>query len=71
MADDEKEEDKAIKAIDRQRIRAKLGNAVCTLLDMAASGASTTEIADTLSVSRAKAEKYVDQVIEKYLNVAA
>jgi hypothetical protein len=38
---------------------------------MAAGGATTTEIADTLSVSRAKAEKYIDAVIEKYLQIAA
>lgn len=69
--DDTSEEDKRLSAIDCQRIRAKLGTAVCALMDMAASGASTTEIADALCVSRAKAEKYVDQVIEKYLSVAA
>jgi hypothetical protein len=71
MADDESEEDKRLNAIDCQRIRAKLGTAVCTLLELAASGASTTEIAGALSVSRAKAEKYVDAVVEKYLQIAA
>jgi hypothetical protein len=71
MADDESEEDKRLHAIDCQRIRERLGTAVCTLLDMAAGGATTTEIADALSVSRAKAERYVDSVIEKYLQVAA
>ncbi|OPH84434.1 hypothetical protein [Nitrobacter vulgaris] len=69
--DDVSEEDKRLHAIDCERIREKLGAAVCTLLDLAASGATTTEIADSLSVSRAKAEKYVDAVIEKYLSVAA
>ena len=71
MVDDTTEEDKAINAIDLQRIRAKLGTAVCTLLDMAAGGATTTEIAEAIGVSRAKAEKYVDAVIEKYLQIAA
>jgi hypothetical protein len=65
------EEDKVAAEIDCKRIRAKLGAAVCTLLDMAASGATTTEISNTLSVSRNKAELYVDQVIEKYLQIAA
>jgi hypothetical protein len=69
--DDETEEDKRLHEIDCQRIRAKLGAAVCKLLDMAAGGASTTEIADALSVSRAKAERYVDSVIEKFLQIAA
>lgn len=69
--DDTAEEDKVAAVIDCKRIRAKLGTAVCTLLDMAASGATTTEIADTFSMSRAKAEKYVDAAIEKYLQVAA
>jgi hypothetical protein len=69
--DDTAEEDKIATVIDCKRIRAKLGTAVCTLLDMAASGATTTEIADTFSMSRAKAEKYVDMAIEKYLQVAA
>jgi hypothetical protein len=69
--DDISEEDKRLHTIDCQRIRAKLGAAVCTLLDMAASGARTTEIANALSTSRAKSEKYVDAVIEKYLEIAA
>lgn len=71
MADDETEEDKRLHEIDCQRIRAKLGAAVCALLDLAAGGASTTEIAKALSTSRTKAERYVDAVIEKYLSVAA
>lgn len=69
--DDTAEEDKVAAVIDCKRIRAKLGPAVCTLLDMAAGNATTTEIAEALSVSRAKAEKYVDMAIEKYLQVAA
>lgn len=69
--DDTAEEDKVAAIIDCKRIRAKLGPAVCTLLDMAAGNATTTEIAEVLSVSRAKAEKYVDMAIEKYLQVAA
>ncbi len=69
--DDTREEDKMAAIIDCKRIRAKLGPAVCTLLDMAAGNATTTEIAEAIGVSRAKAEKYVDAVIEKYLSVAA
>lgn len=65
------EEDKIAAIIDCKRIRAKLGPAVCTLLDMAAGNATTTEIAEAIGVSRAKAEKYVDATIEKYLQVAA
>lgn len=69
--DDTAEEDKVAAIIDCKRIRAKLGPAVCTLLDMAAGNATTTEIAEAIGVSRAKAEKYVDATIEKYLQVAA
>ncbi|MCP3412737.1 hypothetical protein NLM16_01330 [Bradyrhizobium brasilense] len=69
--DDMGEEDKIANAIDTKRIRDKLGRAICTLLDMAAGDATTGEIADAVGVSRAKAEKYVDAVIEKYLQVAA
>jgi hypothetical protein len=69
--DDTAEEDKIAAVIDCKSIRARLGTAVCTLLDMAASGATTTEIAETFSMSRAKAEKYVDAAVEKYLSVAA
>jgi hypothetical protein len=71
MADDESEEDKRLALIDCQRTRAKLGAAVCRLLDLAAGGATTTEIADTFGVSRVKDEKYVEAVIEKYLEIAA
>ncbi|MGY4313120.1 hypothetical protein [Bradyrhizobium sp. JR3.5] len=70
MVDDTSEEDKAAGLIDLQRVRQKLGSAVCILLDMAAGDSTTGEIADAIGVSRAKAEKYVDAVIEKYLQVA-
>lgn len=71
MADDDDEESKVIDTIDRNRIRARLGNAVCTLLDMAAGDSTTGEIAAAIGVSRAAAEKYVDAVVDKYLQVAA
>lgn len=71
MTDDTSEEDKAANAIDLQRMREKLGKAVCTLLDLAAGDSTTGEIAEAIGVSRTKAEKYVDAVIEKYLQVAA
>ncbi|KYK44783.1 hypothetical protein A1D31_35765 [Bradyrhizobium liaoningense] len=69
--DDMGEEDKIAHAIDTKRIRAKLGRAVCGLLDMAAGDSTTGEIADAIGVSRAKAERYVDMAIQKYLQVAA
>ena len=65
------EEEKLANAIDTKRIRAKLGSAVCTLLDMAAGDSTTGEIADAIGVSRAKAEGYVDMAVQKYLQVAA
>ncbi|SCB33957.1 hypothetical protein GA0061098_1006184 [Bradyrhizobium shewense] len=69
--DDMSEEDKIVQAIDTKRIRAKLGKSVCGLLDMAAGDATIGEIADAIGVSRAKAERYVDMSIQKYLQVAA
>jgi hypothetical protein len=69
--DDAPEEEKVAAIIDCKRTRARLGPAVCNLLDMAAGNATTTEIAEAIGVSRAKAEKYVDAVVEKYLQVAA
>jgi len=69
--DDMGEEDKIAHAIDTKRIRAKLGRAVCTLLDMAAGDSTTGEIADAIGVSRAKAEGYIDMAVQKYLQVAA
>jgi hypothetical protein len=69
--DEVSEEEKLAIAIDVKRIRAKLGAAVCTLLDMAAGNATTGEIAEAIGVSRTKAEGYVDMAIQKYLQVAA
>jgi hypothetical protein len=69
--DDIGEEEKIANAIDTKRIRAKLGSAVCALLDMAAGDSTTGEIADAFGVSRAKAEGYVDMAVQKYLQVAA
>jgi hypothetical protein len=69
--DDASEEEKIANAIDTKRIRAKLGGAVCALLDMAAGDATTTEIAAAIGTSRTKAEGYVDMAIQKYLQIAA
>jgi hypothetical protein len=69
--DDVSEEEKLATAIDTKRVRAKLGAAVCALLDLAAGDATTGEIADAIGVSRTKAECYIDMAIQKYLQVAA
>ncbi|ACI93284.1 hypothetical protein OCAR_6170 [Afipia carboxidovorans OM5] len=69
--DDMGEEEKIANAIDTKRIRARLGPAVCTLLDMAAGDSTTGEIADAIGVSRAKAESYVEMAVQKYLQIAA
>lgn len=69
--DEEGEEEKMGRLIDAKRTRARLGPAVCTVLDMAAGDATTTEISEAIGCTRAKAEMYVDMAIEKYLQVAA
>lgn len=69
--DPEDEETKMARLIDCKRVRARLGPAVCTVLDMAAGDATTGEIAAAIGCSRAKAEAYVDMAIQKYLSIAA
>lgn len=69
--DEEDEETKMARMIDCKSVRARLGPAVCTVLDMAAGDATTGEIADAIGCSRAKAEAYVDMAVEKYLQIAA
>ncbi len=69
--DPEDEETKMARQIDCKRLRARLGPAVCTILDMAAGDSTTGEIADAIGCSRAKAEMYVDLAVQKYLQIAA
>ncbi|GAB1717536.1 MAG: hypothetical protein NTAFB05_25780 [Nitrobacter sp.] len=71
LVDDEDEEDKMARVIDTNRLRQRLGPQTCSILDAAASDATTEEIAEIAGCGRKSVPKHVDAAIDEYLAVAA
>jgi hypothetical protein len=64
-------EDDQIRRIDCARLRVRLGEQTCTILDLAAGDGTLEEIGAIVGVGRKAAAGRVDEAIQKYLTMAA